>query len=83
MEGVKIMSRKLGRHEMEFIIARVVKNANDSVIEEKEEPCEFNKGRRQAYYEVLDTIKNELLFREQNLKDYGYDEDWERRLMFG
>lgn len=75
------MSKPLEQAEIEYIIARVIKNANDSVIEAKETPCEFNIGRKQAYYEVLDTIKNELLFREQNLRDYGYEKDWEKKLM--
>lgn len=75
------MSRQLARSEIEYIIARLVKNANDSAIEAKETPCEFNEGRKQAYYEVLDTIKNELTFREQNLQDYGYEKDWEKNLM--
>lgn len=75
------MSKPLEQAEIEYIIARVIKNANDSVIEAKETPCEFNSGRKQAYYEVLDTIKNELLFREQNLRDYGYEKDWEKKLM--
>ena len=43
------MSRQLARSEIEYIIARLVKNANDSAIEAKETPCEFNNGRKQAY----------------------------------
>ena len=75
------MSKPLEQAEIEYIIARVIKNASDSVAEAKETPCEFNAGRKQAYYEVLDTIKNELLFREQNLQDYGYEKDWEKNLI--
>lgn len=76
------MSQQLEQSEIEYIIARLVKNANDSVADAKKTPCEFNEGRKQAYYEVLDTIKNELLFREQNLQDYGYEKNWEEHLMF-
>ena len=75
------MKRPLEQAEIEHIIARVVKNANDSVTEAREMPCEFNAGRKQAYFEVLDTIKNELLFREQNLQNYGYEKNWEENLI--
>ncbi|MBQ6976279.1 MAG: hypothetical protein IJQ16_06985 [Selenomonadaceae bacterium] len=70
------------KYEIEYIIARVVQNSQYATDEAKDDPGEFNEGRKFAYYEVLDTIKNELLVREQNLKDYGYDENWEQRLMF-
>lgn len=75
------MSKQLGRDEVEYIIARVVQNSRFACDDAKEEPNDFNRGRKFAYYEMLDTIKNELLLREQNLQDYGYDEDWEHRLM--
>lgn len=76
------LDKPLTEYEIEYIIARVVQNSQYATDEAKENPSEFNEGRKFAYYEVLDTIKNELLVREQNLKDYGYDEDWEHRLMF-
>ena len=33
----------------------------------------FYDGKKTAYYEILDTIKNELDVSEQDLKEYGLD----------
>ena len=75
------MSKKLSVAEMKYIIYRVMKNGYESIDELREDPCEFNEGRRLAYYEVLDTIYNQLGIYEQNQKDFGYSEDWERKFL--
>jgi len=43
----------------------------------------MNKPLEQAEFEyiIARVIKNELLFREQNLRDYGYEKYWEKNLM--
>lgn len=65
---------------IKYIISRVVDNANDAIAEVKENPQDdFYKGKKLAYYEVLDTIKNELKVRDQNLKDFGLDIDLEKQ----
>lgn len=57
---------------LKFIIARVIDNANDAIEESKAEPDNaFIDGKKTAYYEVLDTIKNELDVSEQDLQEYG------------
>lgn len=62
----------LTAERLKYIIARVVDNANDAVEESKAEPDDaFIVGKKTAYYEVLDTIKNELDVSEQDLKEYG------------
>ncbi|MBQ3335964.1 MAG: hypothetical protein IJG80_01005 [Selenomonadaceae bacterium] len=66
---------------MKYIIYRVVKNGYESIDEAKEEPHEFNAGRKQAYYEVLDTIYNQLDIYEQDTKNFGYSEDWEKKFL--
>ena len=60
--------------EFKYIVSRVLDNANDAISEAKENPeDDFYKGRKMAYYEVLDTIKNELKARDADLKEFGLD----------
>lgn len=64
---------------IKFIISRVIENANDALMESKQnKDDDFYKGRKMAYYEILDTIKNELEAREQNLNEFGLDIDLEK-----
>ena len=41
----------------------------------------FIKDADWAYYEVLDTIKNELIAQNQNLKEFGLDENLELKML--
>lgn len=67
---------------IKFIISRVLDNANDALEEAKEnKDDDFYKGKKLAYYEILDTIKNELDIREEDLKDFGLDVDLEKLFM--
>ena len=72
------MRKKLTPAEMKYVIYRVVKNGYDSIEEAKEDPTDFNAGRKLAYYEVLDTIYNQLGIYEQDTKNFGYPDDWEQ-----
>ncbi len=64
----------LTAERLQYIIARVIDNANDAVKESKENPkSDFIDGKKLAYYEVLDTIKNELDVSEQDMKEFGLD----------
>lgn len=66
----------------EYIVSRVLDNANDAISEAKENPeDDFYKGRKMAYYEVLDTIKNELKAREVDLKEMDLDIDLENMIL--
>ena len=65
---------------MKFIIKRVIQNALDTAEEAKENNDDFNKGRKLAYYEILDTIKSELYVRDVDLSDFGLDFDLENEL---
>ena len=68
----------LSNDSIKFIISRVMDNANDALGEANEnKDDDFYKGKRLAYYEILDTIKNELDVREEDLKDFGLDIDLE------
>ena len=67
---------KLNEDSLKYIIARLVENANDAVKEsEKDKSDAFNQGRRLAYYEMLDILKNELDVRDADLKELGLDFD--------
>lgn len=67
---------------IKFIISRVIENANDALEELKQNPKDdFYKGRKLAYYEVLDTIKNELEAKDANLKEFGLDIDLEKTFL--
>jgi hypothetical protein len=66
---------------IKFIIKRVIQNALDTAEEAKENNDDFNKGRKLAYYEILDTIKNELIIREADLKEFSLDIDLENEFI--
>ena len=57
-----------------YIIERVLDNAADAAKEAKNSPNnDFYDGKRMAYYEILDTMKNELIVREADLKELKLD----------
>lgn len=72
------MNESLNIDEMKYIIGSVLKYGYESIDEAKNTPHEFNEGRKQAYYEVLDTIYSRLLVYEQDPKEFGYSENWEK-----
>ena len=64
--------RKLTDDELQFIIGRVMTYALEA--------SDFKDGRALAFYEALDTIRNELLARDCDLKFFGLDCSLERVL---
>lgn len=67
---------------IKFIIAKVIDNANDAheeYIENKND--DFYNGKNLAYYEILDTIKNQLIVNEQDLKKFGLDINLEKEFL--
>lgn len=76
-----MMNDTLSVDAIKYIIARVLDNANDAFNEARENKGElFYQGKKLAYYEVLDTIKNELYAHGQELKEFGLDIDLENRI---
>ena len=64
---------------IKHIIARVIDNANDALEEERKNKNDaFYKGKKLAYYEILDTIKNALDIDDQDLKAFGLDVNLEK-----
>lgn len=76
-----MMHEELTVDAIKFIIARVLDNANDAFEEAKENKGElFYQGKKLAYYEVLDTIRNELYGHDQDLKEFGLDIDLDSKI---
>ena len=58
------------------IINRLLSNANDALKDaQANDKDEFYGGKKLAYYEVLDTIKNDLIIAEYDLQECGLDID--------
>lgn len=72
------MGKRISKAEMKYVIGSVIEYAYESIEDEKMEPTDFNKGRRIAYHETLEMIFNQLNIYNQNPKDFGYPEDWEK-----
>ena len=68
------MNELLSKDGIAYIVSRVLDNAKDAKEEyENNRDDAFYQGKNLAYYEILDTIKNELEIKEEDLKDYGLD----------
>ena len=73
------MEELLSKEGLRYIIERVISHADDALKEKAKNPDNlFVRGKLLAYYEMLDTIKNELDIREQDLKSFGLDIDIEK-----
>ena len=65
-----------------FIISRVIENAHEARNEaQQNENDDFYIGKKLAYYEILDTIKNELKAREENLEEFGLNINLEKEFL--
>lgn len=59
-----------------YIISRLISNADDAVADAKANPDnEFYSGVQFAYYTALDTIRNDLITYEYDLKECGLEDD--------
>ena len=67
---------------IKYIIARLLDNAKDTMAEYKENKNDdFLQGKQLAYFEVIDTIKNELIVRDADLSEFGLSENGEQMFM--
>ncbi|WP_407389088.1 hypothetical protein [Allisonella histaminiformans] len=61
--------KKMSESALQYILSRMLDNANDTMKELKNNPKDlFYQGKQLAYYEMIDTIKNELEAHNQDLK---------------
>ena len=73
---------KMNDETVKYIIARLVERADEAAQEYQiNKSNEFESGRALAYYEMLDILKTELDFNDQDLKDYGLDINLEARYL--
>lgn len=72
---------KMDLDDVKYIIGSVMEYAYEAREEAIANPNSFEEGRGLAYYEVLNTIYNRLIVCDQNPKDFGYSEDWERKFL--
>ena len=64
------------------IVERLLRNADDALKEfDQNKDDEFYQGRRLAYWEVLDTLKSELMVADYDLKACGLDRDVDAKYM--
>ncbi len=69
----------LTQDAMKYMIGRLLDNANDALAEAEENKGDpFYSGKSFAYYEMLDTLKNDLDIYEEDLKEYGLDIDLDK-----
>lgn len=75
------MADALTREGVKYMIARLLKNANEAIEESKENKDDaYCAGRKVAYYEMLDILKTELDVRDEDLKEYGLDINLENKI---
>lgn len=61
---------------MNRMIHRLIDNANDAIEDvNNNKNDEFYKGKKAAYYEVLDSLKNDLEIEDADIKEFGLDID--------
>ena len=70
--------------QLKFLIERLLDNASFAKKKRYEDSSKENDqyyaGLMQGYYEMLDTLKNQLIIDDQDLKDFGLDIDLEKEL---
>ena len=65
---------------LKYIISRVLDNAKDAKDDYTATKNEFSAGKRLAYYEILDTIKNELIIHDADIEKFLLDFDLDKEL---
>ena len=75
------MTETMDIDDVKYIIGSVMEYAYEAREEAIEDPDSFEKGRKQAYYEVLNTIYNRLHICDKDPKEFGYSENWEREFL--
>lgn len=55
---------------LKFILEIILEYANDVRTSSR---CEFNDGKRLAYYEILNAVNSQLIINDVDPKEYGLD----------
>lgn len=65
-------------------IARLIENADEALAESKSHSGEeYYEARNAVYYEVLDTIKDDIILGDLDPADFGLGMDLEKRYLQG
>ncbi|NLY77319.1 MAG: transposase [Tissierellia bacterium] len=76
------MNDLLTKGSIQYIISRLLDYANEAIKESKKNEQDlFYKGKKLAYIEMLNVLKNELGARDEDLKEYGLDFNIENKLL--
>ncbi len=71
-----------GEDVLKATIERLIENADEAVEEAKaHRGSEYFSTRRIVYYEVLDTIKDDIIMGDLEPADYGLEIDLEKRYL--
>lgn len=63
-------------------VARLIENADEALDDSKTHSgVEYYEARKAAYYEVLDTIKNDIIMGDLDPADFGLGMDLEKRYL--
>lgn len=75
----------LTSEQVEYLIQRLLDNAAYAKKQRDEDNSDENNqyyaGLMQGYYEMLDTLKNQLVIDDQDLKEFGLDINLEEELV--
>jgi len=67
---------ELSQEAMNRMIHRLIDNAKDAIEDvNNNKNDEFYEGKKAAYYEMLDSLKNDLKIEDADIKEFGLDID--------
>ncbi len=73
-----------GADVLKATIERLIENADEALSESKTySGDEYYEARKAVYYEVLDTIKDDIIMGDLDPADYGLGMDLEKRYLQG
>lgn len=74
------MSKSITSLQMKLVIENLLNNALNAVKDAGESRDGFYEGEKAGYYEILDTIKNQMIVDDRDLSEFGLDINLEETL---
>ena len=72
---------ELSQDAMKRMISRLIDNANDAIKDAADNKNDdFYDGKVAAYYEMLDSLKNDLKIEDADIKNFGLDIDLDQMI---
>ena len=76
------MNDMMTKGAIAYIINRLLESGREAVNDKRLNPgSDYYIGKSDAYYEMLDILRNELEARDEDLKYYGIEIDIEKELI--